>query len=132
MADQSLRDLRARLKIDTTDAVAAGKRVKAATTSMADDLEKSAGKTGKLSGSFLKLHEDIGKLGPVSGELTQRFDAMGLSSDSLKAGLLGVGAAAGLAAVEGVHKLAEQGAELDDQIQASRQVFKGAADEINA
>jgi hypothetical protein len=123
MADQSLRDLKARLKLDTSDLTAGQKRASTATKNIGDDFDKTGGKAGRLSGAFGGLTDDLQKFGPVGGAVADQLGSVGLGGEAAAGGIatMTVAAAAG-AAVLGF-KLAQSASDLNEQLTASRVVF---------
>ena len=131
MADStSLRDLKARIRLDSSDVTAGQKRVAAATGKMGADLERTGVHTGKLSGSFVRLNTELGKFGPVGAVMTSRLDAVGLGAASAEGGLAGLAVGASAAAVALSFDLAKSASDLNEQLTASRVVFGDSAGAI--
>jgi hypothetical protein len=130
MADQALRDLKARIRLDTTDLQNGSKRAKTASSTMGAELEKADTKASKLGSTFLRVNENLGKFGPIGASVTSRLDDIGLGSGAAEGGLAGIAVAgAGAAAVLGF-ELAKSASDVNEQLTASRVVFGSSADVI--
>jgi hypothetical protein len=90
-----------------------------------------AGKaTAQTTGHVTRLHEGLERLGPVGASVSQRFDALGLSSRVAGGGIVAMGAAAALAAVAMGKGAVDAASDLNEQISRTQVVFGSASEQI--
>lgn len=123
MADTALRELKARLTLDTSDLGAGQKRASSASKGIGDEFDKAGSKGGKLSKVFGGLTDDLQKFGPAGSEVAGGLESIGLGGEAAAGGLATMTVAAAAGAVAIGFKLATAASNLNEQLTASRVVF---------
>jgi hypothetical protein len=127
VADTALRELKARLTLDTSDLSAGQKRASSASKGIGDEFDKAGTKGGKLSRVFGGLTDDLQKFGPVGSNVAGGLESVGLGGEAAAGGLATMTVAAAAGAVAIGFKLATAASNLNEQLTASRVVFGASA-----
>lgn len=130
MADTALRELKAKLRLDTSELEKGRKGAASATGAIGNEFDKANVKAGRFGGTVIRINESLGKFGPVGATVTNRLDDIGLGSAAAEEGLAGLAIAGAGAAIAIGAKLAQAASDLNEQLTASRVVFGQNADVV--